>query len=282
MGDSEADVQLFEAAKRGDFDALKQSIVKNANVNSPNKFMGWTPLHVAVGFARENAVDIIKYLIAAKADIALPDNNGRTALHLAARSGKTTALEYLVSANADLNLKTSTGATSLALACGSGNFEAMKLLMDMGADMSTKDNNGQTALDRAEDKGYDKISAYLKGEEYVEEVSPQMAQLNAMLGSLTQLSNLKKGTEADAMAVGIDIEEVKRRARQQNQTPPRPSPQPPRMRQSKSETGLKQELEELRFDHDSLKKVVMEQQKAIAALQQELSLLKSNQEKTTE
>lgn len=272
--------ELFDAAKKGNFDLVKECIVNNADINAPNKFMSWTPLHVAVGFARESAVDIIKYLIAAKANLEAPDSNGRTALHLAARSGKIDSLRYLISVGADLESRTiKNGNTALLLACGGGSFETTKLLLESGANPEVQDNDGKNALARAEIKGYDKIAALLKGEEYEEEENPQMMQLNAMLGSLTQLASMKKGAENDVRALGIDPKELVRRA-QQNQTPPsrrmQPSLQPIQPKPMARQTnGVHQQLEELRFDHEALKKVVMAQDRELSALKQSVFLLAS-------
>lgn len=277
MASAEMNQQLFDAAKTGNLNGVKQCIVQNADINAPNQFKQWTPLHVAVGFARENAISILKYLISAGANVEAKDSDGRTALHLAARSGKIEALQYLLSTGVDMETQTNTGATPLLLAVGGGSFQATKVLLDSGANAEAKDKFGKNALNRADDKGHEKIAAYLKGEEYVEEENPQMQQLNSMLSSLTQLSALKKGAQSDAQAMGIDIEEVKRRAQAANKPKPsayKPKPSaykaPQRAPQSQE---VKAELEELRFDHNSLKKVVMDQAKEIAELKKTVQLL---------
>jgi len=273
MASAELNQKLFDAAKTGNLNGVKQCIVQNADINHANQFKKWTPLHVAVGFARENALGILKYLISAGANVEAKDSDGRTALHLAARSGKIEALEYLLSTGMDMESKTKTGATPLLLAVGGGSFEATKVLLDRGANAEAKDMRGQNALDRAEEKGHEKIAAYLKGEEYVEEENPQMQQLNSMLSSLTQLSAMKKGAESDAQAMGIDIAEVKRRAQAVNKPKPSAYKAPARIPQNQD---IKAELEELRFDHNSLKKVVMDQAKEIAELKKTVQLLMKN------
>jgi len=270
MASAEINQQLFDAAKTGNLNGVKQCIVQSADINAPNQFKQWTPLHVAVGFARENAISILKYLISAGANVEAKDSDGRTALHLAARSGKIEALQYLLSTGVDMETRTNTGATPLLLAVGGGSFEATKVLLDYGANAEAKDKFGKNALDRADDKGHEKIAAYLKGEEYVEEENPQMQQLNSMLSSLTQLSALKKGAESDAQSMGIDIAEVKRRAQAANKPKPAAYKAPQRNPQSQE---VKAELEELRFDHNSLKKVVMDQAKEIAELKKTVQLL---------
>ena len=92
------------------------------------------------------------------------------------------ALQYLLSTGVDMETRTNTGATPLLLAVGGGSFEATKVLLDSGANAEAKDKFGveilqntcrlfcstdieKNALDRADDKGHEKIVAYLKGEE---------------------------------------------------------------------------------------------------------------------
>lgn len=71
---------LHDAAKVGDVEALKKFIEKGDKVNQQDA-RGITPLGVAVGFNRLQAVE---FLLQNGADVTLTDKKGNTVLHYAA------------------------------------------------------------------------------------------------------------------------------------------------------------------------------------------------------
>ena len=66
--------------------------------------------------ARYGHIDIVKYLVEKGAKINLQDNNGYTALILAAYWGEIDKVRYLVKQGADINIQDETGKTALAIA----------------------------------------------------------------------------------------------------------------------------------------------------------------------
>ena len=122
---------------------------------------GRSPLHEAVGGGHspfiENYVLIAKLLLERGADVDVPDDDGRTSLHLASYFVKVELALALLSAGAYANAKDTEGQTPLHLVVMSqypdnseGNRVGIaQLLLDHGADMNAKDNDHATPLDLA-------------------------------------------------------------------------------------------------------------------------------------
>ena len=72
---------------------------------------------------------------------------GKTALHLAAKSGHLEIIQLLLERGADINTRDRKGKTALHLAAKSGHLDITKLLLERGADASIATNRGLTARD---------------------------------------------------------------------------------------------------------------------------------------
>jgi len=85
--------------------------------------------------------------IKAGADVEAKDNDGMTALLLAARqNGNPEVSSVLIQAGADVNAKNNGGMTPLMWAAEWNNAEVLNVLIQGGADVNAKDNGGMTAL----------------------------------------------------------------------------------------------------------------------------------------
>ena len=81
-------------------------------------------------------VSVLEKLIAAGADIAVVDGNGRTALHYARASGELEALRLLISHGANFTARDSSEATCLHYAATSDdNLEMAALVLDFTMDL---------------------------------------------------------------------------------------------------------------------------------------------------
>ena len=89
-------------------------------------------------------------LIAGGASTNVPDNQGRTALHLAAERGNTGCCRVLLDSPAtDVNALTHKGVSPLMCAVESNCEEVVRLLHDKGAAVDLVDGDGNSCLDRA-------------------------------------------------------------------------------------------------------------------------------------
>lgn len=90
--------------------------------------------------------EALRSLIERSADVNVPQADGMTALHWAARHDDLAAAELLVAAGADVDAANRYDVTPLALACINGNGALVELLLDEGADPNATLPGGESAL----------------------------------------------------------------------------------------------------------------------------------------
>ncbi|XP_047104608.1 ankyrin-1-like [Schistocerca piceifrons] len=99
--------------------------------------------------AGEGAVEEVRLLLAAGADVGAGGGDGETALHRAARRGHAAVVRLLLSAASDPNARDLQGETPLHVAALSGHAEAAAALLQAGANRGAADEAGDTPLDDA-------------------------------------------------------------------------------------------------------------------------------------
>lgn len=115
---------------------------------------------------KANFVDIVRILVQAGFDINSQDENGETALHVAARFGHTDCARLLIEgspsqrANTELAEKTY-GWTPLFTASVDGHLPIVDLLVDAEADLERLDSSGWTAKEHASLRGHLDITSRL-------------------------------------------------------------------------------------------------------------------------
>ncbi|RMY59220.1 hypothetical protein D0865_02194 [Hortaea werneckii] len=115
---------------------------------------------------KSNFTKIVKLLVDAGVDVNYQDQQGETALHVAARFGFDECAQILMDThgpsgvNVELAEKTY-GWTPLFIACVDGHFEIAKLLVQKGAIVSKKDHSGWTPQEHAALRGHLDIAKYL-------------------------------------------------------------------------------------------------------------------------
>ncbi|MDB4712759.1 ankyrin repeat domain-containing protein [bacterium] len=114
VGCGESPKDIWEAAKQGNLEAVKQHLADGADVNAKDKY-GLTPLHHAAWQGRN---EIVELLIANGADVNAKDVDGGTPLHEAASDGRKEVVELLIDNGADVNVKDDRGMTPLDWAEG--------------------------------------------------------------------------------------------------------------------------------------------------------------------
>lgn len=142
---------VADAAMRGDTAVVRALIAKKADVNAPQND-GSTALHWAV---YRGDRDLVQMLVRAGADPRAATREGVTPLWLASVNGDAKVLSALIEGGADVNEKLPAGRTPLMIASRTGNVEAMKVLLDHGADPNAKETlRGTTPLMWAADEGH--------------------------------------------------------------------------------------------------------------------------------
>jgi uncharacterized protein len=140
----QASDSIADAAMRGDRAAVLALIKQRADVNVPQGD-GVTALHWA---ARRGDAELVTALVSAGASARATTRLGSyTALHLAAERGSAAIVTALIGAGAVVDARTSTGATPLMFAAGAGDVAAVTALLDAGANVNvTETDREQTPL----------------------------------------------------------------------------------------------------------------------------------------
>ena len=190
------DIPLWQAARIGNIEAVKQHLATGAHVGAKSSRNGATPLHQA---ARNGRKEIAELLIAKGADVNAKDNNGKTPLDWvimlnhtetanllrkhgskhgvingAVRAGDIEAVKEFLIAGTDVNAKNDYGLTLLhRSAMMNGPKEVAQLLISAGSDTNTKDKYGRTPLHYSAGEGH---------KEFVELLITKGADVNAKEG----------------------------------------------------------------------------------------------------
>ena len=117
---------------------------------------------LAVSFGSRRYVKLVEFLLDKGANPNAPDNDGKTALHIAAAEGcPQKFVEFLLEKGANPNARDNDGKTALHIAVINNHFEIVASLLEKGAALNICDNDGKTALHRAVIKNHFKIVASL-------------------------------------------------------------------------------------------------------------------------
>jgi|ERR1041385_5230329 ankyrin repeat protein len=143
---SPIDVALRQSAQDGDLIAVKAFIADGANVNSRDK-TGRTAL-LWVAPARDNP-EMVKLLFEHGADVNISDNEGESALMIAASQSNPGIMTALIKAGAKVNAQNRKGETALMAAAARANVAEIKILLANGADLNLRDKKNRLASDVA-------------------------------------------------------------------------------------------------------------------------------------
>lgn len=115
---------------------------------------------------KSNFIEVVRILVKAGVDINYQDQQGETALHVAARFGHADCARLLLAGSnsqvADTELAEVTYSwTPLFIACVDGHFPIVELLLDANADVDRADSSGWTAKEHAALRGHLDIAARL-------------------------------------------------------------------------------------------------------------------------
>jgi len=148
--------EIHRAAAQGELEKIKLKLNQNSGLISSLDSQRNTLLHLG---ARYGHTEIVKFLIANRADINARDEAGYTPLastiFFCFRQGGIDlnsvkdVVEVLIDSGADVNTKSRFGYTPLHHTAAWGTKEVAELLISAGADINAKDHNGDTPLNAA-------------------------------------------------------------------------------------------------------------------------------------
>ncbi len=137
------DLELLEAARKGDQAAVRSLLQQRADVNATQPD-GSTALAWAVHRDDQDMADL---LISAGANVNAENSFGVAPLSLACSNANAPMVQKLLTAGANPNAALRSGETPLMTCARTGNLEAVKALLAKGADANAKESRrGQTAL----------------------------------------------------------------------------------------------------------------------------------------
>lgn len=144
--------KFIEAVKKRDGEAVTKALGEPGStiVNTRDISSGQTALHVVV--QRRDLV-WVRFLLQAKANPNVRDNDGMTPLELAASLRFIEGIEALADAGANVDEPNSTGETALILATHLKDADMAKVLLEKGANPDKADNSGRSARDYAKIDG---------------------------------------------------------------------------------------------------------------------------------
>lgn len=144
---------LHEAVTRGNVVATKELLDADISAVNATNDDGWTALHLAAHYGFR---DVAELLLAAGADVNTRSANemANTALHTAAAGQQAELAVLLLSHGADVNATQHGGFTALHSAAQNGQADLVTLLLTRGADATATTDDGHTARDLAQAGDY--------------------------------------------------------------------------------------------------------------------------------
>jgi ankyrin repeat protein len=177
---------FFEAASKGDTEALKRLLEQNVDVHAVDAAAyGKTALHTAAA-AWGTGTAAVELLLAAGADPLAADKRGDTPLHLAAGGSTSYVVESLLAHGASVNAQNLAGETPLHRV---GAEQVVRALVAHGAVVNARDRAGRTPLHHAVERAdYGSADHQAMAAKAVRELLSSGADVNAAdVGGFTAL-----------------------------------------------------------------------------------------------
>jgi uncharacterized protein len=149
---------VFEAARTGDIQRLKELIALKKDTISALNNMGFDPLMIA---CYRGQTKCAKFLVQQGANVNRPSAEG-SALQAACYQNNTELAALLVKKGADLNVQGPDGNTALMYAVLNQNGKLVKILVKAGCDLTKRNADNQTAYSLAMTQSDTEIQKWVK------------------------------------------------------------------------------------------------------------------------
>ena len=146
-----APTTIFEAAERGDCEAVARLFKVDTKLVEAANAEGDTALHLAAGCRRgeEIALPIVRLLLQSGAALDARNTSRQTPLLYAAYAGFARIVELLASQGAVVQYQDTNGRSPVHYAAREGHPAVVEFLIEKGADLSLRDSQNRTPLDYA-------------------------------------------------------------------------------------------------------------------------------------
>lgn len=157
---ADANEDLFRAIETNSPTALQAAVKAGASVDAPDH-EGDYPLHTAV--RSDAAAKLVAILIKAKVNVNQPDQNGNSALMIAAANKKAPVVDMLIKAGAKVDFQGQLGYTALTGAARHGDIATIRNLLKAKANIEIPTSDGMKAICIVAAKGHlEALKAMLK------------------------------------------------------------------------------------------------------------------------
>lgn len=153
-----AEPTIYEIINEEDKQTFSELLMLGYDIDDTDND-GNTALIIAASLGK---VNFSHFLIDNGANVDSKNYNGETALHRAAQSGNNEIIDILFNAGADLNTPDFSGKTPLIQAVASERRFAVERLVTLGAYLNWRDKKGDSALSLAERRKFKVIADFLR------------------------------------------------------------------------------------------------------------------------
>ncbi len=161
--EADPSLAIFAAAIQGDTVAIETLLAANRPLVSAVSSDGWTPLHLAAHFGKQEAVRLLLNK-GAKVDARSTNAMQNTPLHAAAAGRAAEVATLLLDHGASVNARQNGGWTPLHAAAQNGDIELARTLVEAGADVNARAENRQSPLDLALTRGKQAMAEWLEAQ----------------------------------------------------------------------------------------------------------------------
>jgi len=154
--------RLIQAARAGKYKYTVEAVAEGADIQGTT-LRGQTPLMLCSGSHSKEAIETMKFIVDAMADVEAKDEAGWTPLLHACRNNQTESVSYLLEMNASLKARATDGKTAVMLAAMDSADGLVINLVQRKAQIDKKDERGWSVLFFAcEDGRHDLVRWLLK------------------------------------------------------------------------------------------------------------------------